>query len=101
MPVQADVVVEVVYVNSAAALAALIPPTVTTVACTVSAASAAGATAVMDESSFTVNPAGVSPKVTAVTPMKFVPVIVTSVPPSTVPLSGLRPATAGAAMNVN
>ncbi len=36
------------------------------------------------------------PKSTAVAPVKFVPVIVTSVPPAAGPLVGLRPVTAGA-----
>jgi hypothetical protein len=93
--------VDVVYVNRSAALVALLPPAVTTVTWTVSASSTAGVTAVIDESSFTVNPAGVPPKSTAVASVKFAPVIVTVVPPSTVPLSGLMPDTVGAAMNVN
>src|SRR5262249_59346543 len=72
------------------------PPAVTTTTSIVSTASAAGDAAVIDESSFTVNPAGVSPKLTAATSMKFVPVIVTSVPPLTGPRPGLMPDTAGA-----
>ena len=91
----------VVYVNRSAALVALIPPAVTTVTLTVSAASPSGDTAVIDESSFTVNPAGVSPKSTAVTSMKLAPVIVTTVPPLTVPWFGVMPDTAGAAMKAN
>ncbi len=51
---------EVVYAK--AAESALVPPTVTTLTSTVSGASAGGETAVIDPSSFTVNPAGVSPK---------------------------------------
>jgi hypothetical protein len=58
--------VDTVYVKRSAALVALVPPAVETVTLTVSGASAAGDTAVIDESSFTVNPAGVSPKLTLV-----------------------------------
>ena len=42
--------------------------------------------------------AGVEPKLTAVAPVKPVPVIVTTVPPATGPEVGLRPETVGAGM---
>jgi hypothetical protein len=98
---QVGVPVDVVYVNWSAAVVGLVPPTVTTVTSTVSAASLAGDTAVIDVSLFTVNPAGVSPKLTLATLMKFVPVISTSVPPLTGPLAGLMPDTVGIVTNVN
>src|SRR5262249_16813511 len=44
--------------------------------------------------------AGVVPKLTAVAPVKPVPMTVTRVPPAAGPLVGLRPVTAGAARNV-
>ena len=54
-----------------------------------------GAVAVMDESEFTVTlVAGALPKLTAVTPVRFLPLIVTDVPP--LPEFGLRPAIEGA-----
>ena len=46
----------------------------------------AGDVAVMDVAEFTVKPvAAVAPKVTALAPLKFVPVIVTVVPPAVGP----------------
>ena len=58
----------------------------------------AGLSAVIEVSLTTVTfVAGVVPKSTAVAPVKPVPVIVTSVPPSVGPLVGLTPVTVGAA----
>ena len=49
----------------------------------------AGAVAVIEVSELTVNEvAAVPPKLTAVAPVKFAPVIVTTVPPATGPLVG-------------
>jgi hypothetical protein len=45
--------------------------------------------------------ADVAPKLTAVAPMKFVPVIVTGVPPVAGPLDGAMLVTVGGAMKVN
>ena len=42
--------------------------------------------------------AGVEPKSTAVAPVKFVPVMVTVVPPAAGPLVGLKAVTVGGAM---
>src|SRR5689334_20494673 len=57
----------------------------------------AGAVAVMVVALLTVNDwAAVPPKVTADTPVKFVPVTVTVVPPVLVPDVGLTPVTVGA-----
>ena len=82
------------------ALVALVPPAVVTVTSTVPAPSA-GEVAVIDVALLTVKPAAaVPPKLTAVAPVKPVPVIVTDVPPAVVPLFGLTLVTVGAAMNV-
>jgi len=68
-----------------------------TVTSTVPAASA-GETAVIDVALFTVKlAAAVPPNVTAVAPVRFVPVIVTVVPPVVGPLFGLMAVTAGLA----
>ena len=57
----------------------------------------AGLVAVMDVGELTVNPvAGDVPKLTAVAPVKFVPVIVTGVPPVVAPEVGLTAVTVGA-----
>jgi hypothetical protein len=57
----------------------------------------AGDVAVIDVSETTLNVvAGVLPKLTAVAPVKLVPVIVTTVPPAVGPLVGDRPVTVGA-----
>ena len=56
----------------------------------------------IDVALFTVNDAAaVAPKLTAVAPVKPVPVIVTEVPPAVGPLVGLTLVTVGAARNVN
>jgi hypothetical protein len=66
----------------------LVPPAVVTVTCTVPAVPA-GATAVIWVAELTVNEvAGVAPKLTAVAPVKFVPVSTTVVPPATGPALG-------------
>ena len=90
-----------VNVNWLAAPAALVPPGVVTVTWTVSASSTAGDTAVIDVSSLTVKLVAVPPKLTAVAPVKAIPVIVTDVPPATGPLLGPTFETVGAATNVN
>jgi hypothetical protein len=56
----------------------------------------AGETAVMLVAEFTMKlVAGALPKLTAVAPVKLVPVIVTEVPPAAGPLAGLMPVTVG------
>jgi hypothetical protein len=66
------------------------------------AAACAGETATMLVSEFTVTPdAATPPKVTAVAPVKPVPVIVTDVPPATGPDAGDTPDTTGVEPNVN
>ena len=75
---------------------ALVPPVVVTVTFTPPAVPA-GAIAVICVALFTTNPvAGVPPKLTAVAPVKSVPVSVTDVPPVVTPLDGLKPVTVGA-----
>lgn len=72
------------------------PLGVVTVTSTGPTLAAAGLTAVMDVSLLTVNEAaGVPPKLTAVAPVKLLPVIVTAVPPASGPLNGLTPVTTG------
>jgi hypothetical protein len=89
------------YVNSSAGEIAETPPGVVTVTSTVPA-DPAGAVAVIDVSEMTVNVvAGLFPKLTAVAPVKLVPVIVTIVPPAVDPLVGDRLVTVGAATYVN
>jgi preprotein translocase subunit SecG len=79
-----------------AALDVLVPFGVITVILTVPTAPA-GLTAVIDVALFTVKlAAAVLPKLTAVAPVKLVPVIVTDVPPEVGPLPGLIAVTAGA-----
>ena len=83
-------------VNWSAAPVALVPPGVVTVMSTVPALSA-GEVAVIDVALLTVNAvAAVAPKLTAVAPVKPVPVIVTEVPPAVGPLVGLTLVTVGA-----
>ncbi len=75
---------------------ALVPPVVVTLTCT-TPADPAGAIAVICVALSTTNPvAGVLPKLTAVAPVKSVPVSVTDVPPVVTPLDGLNPVTVGA-----
>src|SRR6185312_8438916 len=77
------------YVYWSAALVALVPAGVVTVTSTAPAAAPAGAVAVIDVSLLTVKlVAAIAPKLTAVVPRKFVPVIVTTVPPASGPLLG-------------
>jgi hypothetical protein len=65
-------------------------------------AECAGDVAVIDVALLTVKVvAAVAPKSTAVAPVKFVPVMVTDVPPAAGPLLGLTFVTVGAATNVN
>ena len=85
------------YVNSSAELVALVPPGVVTVTSTVP--DPAGLVAVIWVALLTVNDvAGVVPKLTAVAPVRLVPVIVTVFPPAVVPDDGLTPVTVGAGM---
>ena len=73
-----------------------VPPGVTTVTSSVPAGTA-GAVTVILLVELTVNAAAaVEPKSTAETLVKFVPVIVTVVPPLTGPADGLTPVTVGA-----
>jgi hypothetical protein len=88
-------------VNWSFALVALVPPTVVTLTSTIPA-TCAGDVAVIVVALLTVKPvAAVAPKSTAVAPVKFVPVIVTDVPPAAGPLVGFTFVTVGAATNVN
>ena len=71
-----------------------VPPTVVTVTSTVPVP--AGDVAVIWVAEFTVKPvAGVAPKLTAVAPLKFVPVIITDVPPEVGPAVGEIDVTVG------
>src|SRR5450830_673706 len=88
------------YVNWSAALVALVPPPVVTLTSTVP--EPAGAVAVICVALLKVKLlAAVPPKVTAVTPAKFVPVMVTLVPPVAGPDVGEMLLTVGAARYVN
>src|SRR5437870_1945076 len=65
-------------------------------------AACAGEVAVIFVAEFTMKlAAGVPPKDTAVAPVKFVPVMMTLVPPAVVPLFGLTDETAGRTAKVN
>ena len=84
------------YVNWSAELVALVPPGVVTVTSTAPAAPA-GDTAVICVADFTVKlVAFAAPNFTAVAAVRLVPVMVTLVPPLTVPLVGATPVTVGA-----
>jgi len=84
-------------VNRSLADVAEVPPGVATVMSTV-LAPAAGETAVIDVAELTVKlAAGVAPKLTAVVPVKFVPVIATGVPPAVGPDIGFTAVMVGAA----
>src|SRR5690606_27432118 len=72
-----------------------VPPGVVTVTPTV-AGTCTGLTAVICVALFTTKlAAGVVPKLTAVAPVKFVPVMTTEVPPDSGPLSGTSPVIVG------
>ena len=74
----------------------LVPPTVVTVTPTTPAVSA-GDTALIDVALFTTKLAAlVEPNLTPDAPLKFVPLMVTVVPPPTGPPAGERPVTVGA-----
>ena len=76
------------------------PPTVVTLISTVPVP--AGDVAVIEDAELTVNPvAGVAPKLTAVAPLKPVPVMVTELPPANGPLVGEMEVTVGCAAYVN
>src|SRR5437016_1050771 len=82
------------YVKRSAELVALVPPGVVTITSTVPVP--AGATAVIDVVEMTVKlVAGAEPKLTAVAPLKFVPVTLTDVPPTAGPIVGLSFVTFG------
>ncbi len=71
------------------------PPGVVTLTSTVPVP--AGEVAVICVALLTVNePAALPPKLTALAPEKFVPVMVTPVPPAAGPVFGLTPVTVGA-----
>ena len=77
------------------ALVALVPPVVVTVMSTVPA-EPAGAVAVIEVALLTAKlVALVAPNLTALAPVRFVPVIVTVVPPEVGPAVGLTPVTVG------
>jgi len=79
----------------------LVPADVITLTFTVPA-TCAGAVAVLVVALTTVKlVAAVAPNRTAVTPVKFAPVIVTEVPPATGPDVGLSPVTVGPELYVN
>jgi hypothetical protein len=83
------------YVNSSAVASGLDGPGVVTVTSTVPAA-LAGSMAEIDVELFTVNAvAATSPKLTAETPEKFVPEMVTETPPEVHPRAGETLVTAG------
>ena len=82
--------------NWSAVLVALVPAGVVTVTSAGPALVAAGLAAVICVPELTVNNgAGADPKLTAVAPVKPVPVTVTRVPPASGPLAGLTAVTAG------
>jgi len=75
---------------------ALVPPAVITVTSTVPVPGAV--VAVIEVALLTVNDAAaIPPKFTFVAPVKFVPVMVTLVPPAPEPVLGLTPVTVGTA----
>jgi hypothetical protein len=74
------------YVNWSAPLVGLVPPGVVTVTSTTPLP--AGLVAAMCVGSVTLKEAAVPPNVTAVAPVKLVPVIVTGVPPEVDPVPG-------------
>ena len=77
------------------ALVTDVPPGVVTVTSTVP--DPAGATAVMEVADTTLKEvAAVEPNLTAVAPVRFVPVTVTEVPPAVEPEGGLTEVTTGA-----
>jgi hypothetical protein len=83
-------------VNWSALEVAEVPFGVVTVMSTVPGASA-GDVAEIDVAELTVKPAAaVPPKLTALAPVRFVPVMVTAVPPAAGPLPGLTEVTVGA-----
>jgi hypothetical protein len=85
------------YVNLSAAPVAEVPPGVVTVTST-DPADPAGSVAVIDVAELMVKlVAAVAPNLTALTPAKLVPVIVTDVPPGVGPTPGLTAVTVGAA----
>jgi hypothetical protein len=94
------VLLETRYVYSSAGLAALVPPGPVTVTSTVPPTNCelpGGAAAVIDVPELTVTPAAAPPPKATVSPAaKFVPVIVTVVPPDTGPLAGETALTVGA-----
>lgn len=70
-------------------LAALVPAGVVTVTPTAPVAATAGAVTRIDVAEVTLKPvAGVVPNFTAVAPVRFVPVMVTTVPPRVDPVAG-------------
>ena len=76
------------------------PPAVVTLTSTVPVP--AGEVAVIWVALITVNePAALPPKLTPVAPEKFVPVMVTLVPPAAAPVFGATPVTVGAGTYVN
>src|ERR1019366_6541354 len=87
--------------NWSAVVVALVPPGVVTVTSTVPTGST-GAAAVIEVSELTMTElAGAEPKVTALAPVRLVPVMVTEVPPVVRPEVGERPVTVGAGGSEN
>jgi hypothetical protein len=83
-------------VNWSAAEVADAPPTVVTTTSTVPADAAAGVTDVIVVEFTSVNDCATEPNISCVAPVKFVPVIVTCVPPVVGPELGLTDVIAGA-----
>jgi hypothetical protein len=90
------------YKNRSADDVAEVPPGVVTVTFTAPALVTAGLTTTIWLAVLLIRLVTAAvPKFTAVAPARFVPVIVTNVPPVTGPTVGLRPVTTGAATYVN
>ena len=85
------------YVYSSAAEVALVPPGVLTVTCTVPEPAGEVAVTLVADSALT-PVALVEPNLTSLAPVRFVPVIVTVVPPAAGPLVGSNFVTVGAGM---
>jgi hypothetical protein len=83
------------YVKLSVALVALVPPEVATVTSTVPTEPAGEVAVMLVELTTLYAAAAVVPNLTAVTPEKPVPVIVTAVPPAGSPATGLTLATVG------
>ena len=96
-----EVTAQGTYVNWSAGLVADVPPNVVTVTSTIPA-EPAGDVAMIDVGLLTVKlVAAAVPNITAEAPLRFVPVIVTDVPPVAGPAVGAIPLTVGGAVYAN